>query len=110
MTDSFHVTYSPAALDDLRSIFSYIAYELLATQAAINQINRIRKQIRSLDTMPERYDKVDWEPWASMHMHKLPVDNYIVFYLIDKEKMTATIVRIFYGGRDIENIIHSNND
>lgn len=110
MTDIFHITYSPAALDDLRSIFSYIAYELLATQAATNQTKRIRKHIRSLDTMPGRYGKVEWEPWASMNMHKLPVDNYIVFYLIDEEKMMVTIVRIFYSGRDIESIIQSNND
>ena len=45
MTDSFRIMYSPAALDDLRAIFSYIAYELQAEQAATNQTKRIRKQI-----------------------------------------------------------------
>lgn len=43
-----------------------------------------------------------------MKMHQLPVDNFIVYYLVDDEKMTVTVVRVFYGGRDIEGIINSN--
>lgn len=107
MTDVFKVIYAPAALDDLRTIYSYIAYELKAVQAAKNQTNRIRKQVRSLDSMPGRYSKVDWEPWTSMDMHKLPVDHYTVYYLVDDNQKIVTIVRIFYGGRDIKSIIQS---
>lgn len=109
MTDDFRVIYAPAALDDLRAFFSYIAYELMAEQVATNQVNRIRKQIRSLENMPERYSKVEWEPWASMDMHKLPVDNYVIYYSIDEEQQIVTIVRIFYGGRKVEDIINSEN-
>ena len=43
-----------------------------------------------------------------MKIHQLPVDNFIVYYLVDDEERTVTIVRIFYGGRDIEGIINSN--
>ena len=68
----------------------------------------IRKEVRSLDFMPARYTLVDWEPWHSMKMHQLPVDNFIVYYLVDDEKRTVTVARIFYGGRDIEEIINSN--
>lgn len=107
MTDKFCVIYSPSALDDLRAIYSYIAYELKSAQAAINQTNRIRKQVRSLDSMPRRYSKVDWDPWASMGMHKLPVDNYAIYYLVDDDSLVVTIIRIFYGGRDIKGIIQS---
>ena len=62
------------------------------------------KSIRSLDFMPARYTLVEWEPWHSMKMHQLPVDNFIVYYLVDDEKRTVTVVRIFYGGRDIDNM------
>ena len=31
--------------------------------------------------------------------------HYNVYYLVDKEKQTIEIVRIFYSGRDVENII-----
>ncbi len=107
MTDKYCIHYSLAAKDDLKSIYSYIAFNLKEKQTAINQINRIRKSIKSLDTFPERYVKVDWEPWVSMEMHKLPVDNYVIYYLVDKEKHIVTIVRIFYGGQNVECMINS---
>ena len=54
--------------------------------------------------MPMRYAIVDWEPWKSMKMHKIPVDNFIVFYIVDMNSMTVTVIRIVYGGRDIQGI------
>ncbi len=94
MSDTYQVTYSPEALDDIRKIYSYIAFELQVSDTALNQVNRIRKEIRSLDFMPMRYALVGWEPWKSMQMHKLPIDNYVVFYLVDSNLHTVTIIRI----------------
>jgi toxin ParE1/3/4 len=107
MSNTYQITYSSEALDDIRKIYSYIAFELQVPETALNQVNRIRKQIRSLDFMPMRYGIVDWEPWKSMKMHKLPIDNYIVFYLADSNLHTVTIVRIVYGGQDIEGNVKS---
>lgn len=42
-----------------------------------------------------------------MGMHQFPVDHFIIYYLIDKEKMTVTVVRVLYSGRDIEEFINS---
>jgi len=108
MSDSYSVVYSPEALNDLKDIYAYIARELLAPDTARNQLNRIRKEIRSLDLMPSRYALVDWEPWKSMGMHKVPVDNFVVFYTVDNDSMTVVIIRIVYGGRDIESIAAKN--
>ena len=84
------------------------ANELLVPEIAAVQLGRIRKKVRSLDFVPARYALVEWEPWHSMKMHQLPVDNYIVYYLVDDKERAVTVVRIFYGGRDIEGIINSN--
>ena len=62
MKSHFKVIYSPEAKDDLRSIASYILFELKAPQAGQNITSRIRKEIRSLEEMPERYPIVEWEP------------------------------------------------
>lgn len=105
MSDIFKVSYSPAAQDDMRAIYTYIAFELKAEQAAGGQVNRIRDAVRKLDTMPERHEAVDWEPWSSMNMRKLPVDNYIVFYLVDNDDKTVTVIRVFYSGRNIEGVV-----
>ena len=72
---TYQLIYSPESLDDLRDIYSYITFEKLAPENAEGQVNRIRKAIRSLDLFPEGHTTVDWEPWASMEMRFLPVDN-----------------------------------
>lgn len=43
-----------------------------------------------------------------MGMHKVPVDNFVVFYTVDSDSMTVTVIRIVYGGRDIESIAAQN--
>jgi plasmid stabilization system protein ParE len=77
---------------------------------AKKQVNRIRKEIRSLDFMPSRYSLVEWEPWKSIGMHKVPVDNFMVYYTVNDCNSTVTVIRIFYGGRDVKNIINSEQD
>ena len=110
MSDAYNVVYSPQALNDLKDIYAYIAQELLVPDTARNQVNRIRKEIRSLDFMPSRYALVDWEPWKSMGMHKVPVDNFVVFYTVDSDSKTVSVIRIVYGGRDIESIAAQNHE
>ncbi len=104
MSDVYSIRYSPKAIEDLKEIYSYIAFNLMVSETAENQVNRIRQRIRLLDFMPLRYPIVDWEPWRSKGMHKVSVDNFLVFYTVDTDNTTVTIIRIVYAGRDIENI------
>lgn len=105
MSDAYSVSYSAEARSDLKEIYSYIAFTLMAPDIAESQVNRIRKIIRSLDLMPSRNPVVDWEPWKSMGMHKVPVDNFVVFYTVDVNSLVVTVIRIVYGGRDIKSLI-----
>lgn len=95
----YRVEYSQEALVDIKSIYTYISQILHAPLTARRQVNRIRKEIRDLEAFPTRYVLVEWEPWASMKMHRLPIDNYVVFYLVDEQAMAVKIVRIVYGGK-----------
>lgn len=56
----------------------------------------------NLDQMPERFRKYENEPWHSRGLRIMPIDNYCVLYIPDSEKTLMSIVRIMYGGRDIE--------
>lgn len=100
----YRVEYSQEALVDIKSIYTYISQILHAPLTARRQVNRIRKEIRDLEAFPTRYVLVEWEPWASMKMHRLPIDNYVVFYLVDEQVMAVKIVRIVYGGRNLEDL------
>ncbi len=98
MSVSYSVVCSPEAMDDLKEIYAYIAFTLMVQETAEKQVNRIRKEVRSPDFMPSRYSLVDWEPWKSMGMHKVPVDNFVVYYTVNDDSRTVTVIRIFYGG------------
>ena len=98
----FHVAYSAEARQDLRDIYEYIVYELLVSETAAGQTERIMKAIRSLEQMPMRHRPYEEEPWHSQGLRVLPADNYLVFYLPDENSATVNIIRIMYGGRDID--------
>lgn len=98
---SWDIVYTAVAKRDLRDIYEYIAYELLAPETAAGQTQRIMKGIRALDEMPMRFRLYEEKPWHREGLRFFPVDNYLVFYLPDETKNTVSIVRIMYGGRDI---------
>lgn len=66
------------------------------------QLDRIEKCIKSLDDMPERYSLYDREPWKSRGLHIVLVDNYCVLYIVDNNDRTVSVMRVMYGGRDID--------
>ena len=95
------IKYSAQALEDLKTIFEYIAFELLVPDTARNQIKRIMDSVNKLDEMPMMYKTYEDEPWKSKGLRIFPVDNYIVLYLPKENLQTVNVVRILYGGRDV---------
>lgn len=102
---TYKIIYSPEAYEDLKDIYRYISVGLGEKGTAKNQTKMIRQKIHSLTTFPEKYKVVDWQPWSEINMRQVAVNNYVVFYLVDKSALTVTVVRIFYGGRDIQNLV-----
>nr|WP_294463622.1 type II toxin-antitoxin system RelE/ParE family toxin [uncultured Sellimonas sp.] len=98
----FNVVISEQAEEDLRGIYEYIAFELLAPENAAKQLDRLEKQILSLDELPERFQRYGKEPWHSRGLRFVAVDNYIVFYITDIEEQRVTILRVMYSGRNME--------
>lgn len=107
MMTKYKVIYSPTASEDVEDIYSYIAYKLKEKQTAKKLVKRIYKSVRSLCNYPERFKRVEREPWASMGVRQLPEGNYMIYYLPDIQRLTVTVFRIAYGGRDLKNVIDS---
>jgi len=101
------VDYTEDARRDLQSIYDYIADVLLVPETAAKQVDRIMDAADSLDHMPLQFRLYDHEPWRSKGLRVMPVDRYLVFYLPIEARNTVAIIRIMYGGRDIEK--HLNN-
>ena len=98
----YTIKITEQADNDIRNIYEYIAYELQSPENASGQLDRIEKCIMSLDYMPERYRFYDRELWKSRGLHIVSVDNYCVLYIVDNGNMTVSIMRVMYGGRDID--------
>ncbi len=43
-------------------------------------------------------------------MHKIPIDNFVVYYIVDTGAFIVTIIRIVYGGMDIKNIVKTETE
>lgn len=95
------IVYTNTARRDLREIYEYIAYTLLVpdTEKAVSE--KLLREARSLESLPERNPLYRDEPWHSQGVRFLRVKNYLVFYTVNPDADTVSIARIMYGGRDI---------
>ena len=82
--------------------FSHESVQLQSVQNAVGQISRIEESINSLDQMPDRFRAYGKEPWYSRGLRVMPVDNYIVFYIPNHDTKVVNVVRVMYGGRNID--------
>lgn len=66
------------------------------------QLDRLEACIMDLDHMPKRYRQYELEPWKSRGLRVAPVDNDLVLYIPDDDTQVVTIIRVMYGGRDVD--------
>ncbi len=98
----YEVTTTDQADSDLRGIYEYIAFELLSPENAAGQLDRLEEHIIGLETFPEKFRAYEKEPWKSRGLRVMPVDHYLVFYILDNDTRTVTVIRVMYEGRDVD--------
>lgn len=98
----FEVELSERAKEDLREIYEYIAFELMNPLDAGAQLKRLEAAVMSLNQLPERFRKYEKRSWGKYVLHIMPVDNYVVLYTVDKRNRVVHVLRIMYGGRNID--------
>ncbi len=69
---------------------------------AAGQLDRSEEHILGLEEFPEKFKPYEREPWHSRGLRVMPVDNYLVFYIQDKEAGLVTVIRVMYSGRDVD--------
>jgi len=106
----YKVIYSPQALKDMDAIYSYISGDLMSAKAAARIIGRIENQVENLALFPESHPKVDWEPWASEGVRKVPVEKFVIYYLPDENTQILKISRVVYGGRNVDSVIYPDGE
>lgn len=96
-----NIVFSLQAQQDLKNIYEYINYSLLAPNTANSIYQEIIRNARSLEFMPERNPLYKEDPWYSQGVRFVPVKNYLLFYIVNNETDTVSIARILYGRMDI---------
>lgn len=101
----YRVMIDDPAAADLDGIFDYIANDLKEPIIAERICNSIEKAARSLAQNPMRHAVVPDEPYASLGVRPLPVENYTVYYIVDEQTKAVHILRVLYNRREWQNLI-----
>ncbi|MCX5847677.1 MAG: type II toxin-antitoxin system RelE/ParE family toxin [Deltaproteobacteria bacterium] len=101
MANKYVLRYLPVAVDDLTSIFDWIANDSPANAAVF--IDKLDQRIGNLQTHPllghiPRDDKL-----KNSGYRVLVIESYLVFYIV-REK-TVEIHRVIHGSRNLEDIL-----
>ncbi|MCH5193877.1 MAG: type II toxin-antitoxin system RelE/ParE family toxin [Oscillospiraceae bacterium] len=91
--------------DDLDSILEYISQQLFNPSAADRLLKKTEKKVRNIKENPFLYPTYHDEILAGKGYRYAVVSNYILFYTIDEEHKTVSVLRLVYGGQNILNII-----
>ena len=96
----YQVKLTDYAVEQMQNIVRYISKVLQSPDTARRWMEKIKLQISSLRTMPNRYPLTLEEPWRSEGIHKMPVENFLVYYWINETQKTVWVIVVVYGQRD----------
>ena len=102
---NYKLKFTPKADEDLEQIYNYIYEKLFAENAAYNLMKKIESSIIRLKSFPNSGSFVSESALKERGYHKLIVDNYIVFYLIDEIEKQIVIMRILYGAQNYQDLL-----
>lgn len=95
--DKYNVSLTGRALRDLDGIYVYIAQTLLVPETALGMVDKIEKEILSLEEMPYRFPERKTGAYANKGYRQLFVGNYTVIYRIDEKRRQVIVITIRYS-------------
>lgn len=98
---TYRIRLSERSDRDIRNIYEYIAYTLLDPLNAVTVFNRITEAILSLSKMPERH-KIYKTGGNGEEIRFLVSGNHNIYYWVDFSAHQVNIIRVLYGGMDID--------
>lgn len=104
MNYDIHITC--AAERDLLNAADHIEFVLKNPKAADDLLDEAEKQIKILGDFPEKFRLVDDPVLSLWGIRFVIVNNYLAFYIIDKQKNMVIIVRFLYQKSNWNAILH----
>lgn len=94
---NYKIKFTPQADQDLKKAVAYIAF-VINNPTAANALNILTiSKLNTLPYFPEKYPLVSDIALAHQQIRYIPVDNYLLFYRINKVKEEIQILRFLYA-------------
>ncbi|MGN0342371.1 MAG: type II toxin-antitoxin system RelE/ParE family toxin [Roseburia sp.] len=100
MAEVYEVKITTQAQEQMEEIVDYISHELFAPDAANNLLDKMEKSIYALSEFPEHYQLIEEEPWRTEGIRKIVVNNFLIYYWVDKVNRKVQITAVIYEKRD----------
>lgn len=100
MDKTYVVKITSQAEAQIQEIIHYITYELKAPDAALHLLDTLEDSFTSLAHFPQRAALIDEEPWRTKRIHRLPVQNFLVYFWIDEDNIKVQVIAVIYEKRD----------
>lgn len=92
----YQVKLTDYAVEQMQDIVRYISKILQSPDTAYRWIEKIKLEISSLRTTPNRYPLTLEELWHSEGIHKIPVENLLMYYWINDSQKIVWITVVVY--------------
>ena len=98
--ETYDVIIWSAAKASMNDIADYIMTVLKAPEAADDTVLTIRKAIRDLNFMPQRYAILPEDFLEKEGIRRMQVRNYFVYFNVDEDNKRVNILDVLYVGRE----------
>ena len=96
----YEVKITPYALRQMQEIVRYISVTLQSPENATHWLDTMKEELASLSFMPARFPLTEEEPWDGQGIHKMVVNNFLVYFWIDADNLRIWITAVVYGRRN----------
>ncbi len=101
----YKIEYLKLAKEDMEGIIYYVSQHLRNKTAALNLANDFIKCSNNISEFPYgNTEYISTQPLKNKY-RGAKVKNFIIFYTINEENKTITIVRVLYQKRNIDKIL-----
>ena len=93
----YAVEIFPLAEEDLENIYIYYFTESQEREVAAKVTGRLKEAIVGLSHMPKSHPQAQERRLRKDGFRKLICGEYVIPFLIDEDKKTVSVVRVFHG-------------
>lgn len=104
MPKKYKVVIAQSGKEDVKNKKRYIIEKFKYREYAENYSAVIKKAVQELDTLPKGYDTIGFR-YRGYDIYMKSVSNHLLFYVVDDDVDTVTVLRVLQDGMDWENII-----